>query len=148
MTLVSRALRKGQSALGFFGRFVYSEGAWRDEAIGERYLVLDIHDSDIATIEYRPAPGEGRFYVGFQPRDYFEDPEASKTVDADSEVDGFMTWAKETLDVELRQTDVRPMLAEDGALDPKDDFVEETAVRLIRLLGLPLPDELAETASP
>lgn len=55
--------------MGFFGPFVYSEGGWRDEAVGDEYLAIDIHDSDIATVEYRPAPGEGCFYLGFQPRD-------------------------------------------------------------------------------
>jgi len=66
------------AAVGFFGRFVYSEGAWRDEAIGGDYLAIDIHDSDITTIEYRPVPEHGRFYLGFQPRDYSTTPRRAR----------------------------------------------------------------------
>jgi hypothetical protein len=95
---------EGRWVLGLFGRFVYSEGEWRQEAVGDHYLAIDIHDSDIATVEYRPAPGEGRFYFGFQPRDYFEDPEASGTVEADAEVDGLVRWAQRVLDVEVTPT--------------------------------------------
>lgn len=128
--------------MGLFGRFVYSEGEWRDEAAGNAYLAIDIHDSDIATVEYRPAPGQGRFYLGFQPRDYFEDPDASETVEADAEVDGLVRWAQRVLGIEVVAAQVRPLLAEDGTIEPADDFVEETTVRFIRLLGLPLPAEL------
>jgi hypothetical protein len=130
--------------VGYFGTFIYRDGEWRDHGGGERELVLDIHDSDIATVDYRPAPpGRGRFYLGYQPRDYFEDPEASSPVDAPAEIDGFVGWASETLGSAPDPGAVRILLAEDGAA-PQHDFVEDAAARLIGLLGLPLPPALAE----
>jgi hypothetical protein len=131
-------------AVGYFGTFIYRDGDWRDHGGGDRELVVDIHDSDIATVDYRPAPpGRGRFYLGYQPRDYFADPEASGPVDVPAEVDGFVGWAAETLGAAPDPADVRMLLAEDGGT-PSDDFVEDSAATLIALLGLPLPPALAE----
>jgi hypothetical protein len=130
--------------VGYFGTFIYRDGAWREHGGGERELVLDIHDSDIATVDYRPAPpGRGRFYLGHQPRDYFADPEASGPVDVPAEVEGFVGWAAETLGSAPDPSDVRVLIADDGAA-PLDDFVEDSAATLIALLGLPLPPALAE----
>lgn len=131
--------------MGYFGTFIYRDGAWQERGGGDRELVLDIHDSEIATVDYRPAPpGRGRFYLGYQPRVYFEDPEASQPVDVPAEVDGFVGWAAETLGAAPSPDDVRPLVADDDAEDPPDDFVEDAAARLIRLLGLPVPPALAE----
>ena len=55
--------------MGFFGRFVYSDGAWPDEPAGDAFLSVDIHDSDVATIDFQGASATGRFFLGFQPRD-------------------------------------------------------------------------------
>ena len=88
-------------------------------------------------------PGLGRFYLGYQPRDYFEDPDASWPVDVPAEVDGFVGWVTETLGSAPDPDDVRPLVAEQAAV-PEHDFVEDAAARLIRLLGLPLPPALAE----
>ena len=130
--------------MGYFGTFIYRDGEWRDHGGGSRELVVDIHDSDIATIDYRPAPpGLGRFYLGHQPRDYFADPDASAPVDVPAEVDGFVGWAAETLGNAPDADDVRKLVAEDAG-PPPDDFVEDSAARLIALLGLPLPAALAE----
>jgi hypothetical protein len=118
--------------MGFFGTFEYGGGS----------LVIDVHDSDFATVDYRSAAGEGRCYLGFQPRDYFEDPTASDDVDLDREAAGLAGWARETLGVEVAATQIRPLLAEAGTVEPADDFVEETVARLLRLLQLPVPDEL------
>lgn len=128
--------------MGFFGRFVYSDGAWRDDPVADAFLVVDIHDSDIATVEFRSATTAGRFYLGFQPRDYWEDPDASDPVDADSEASSFSTWAGEVLGVSVTAEQIRPFLAGEGVEEPEDAFVEETAVRLIELLRLPVPDDL------
>jgi hypothetical protein len=131
--------------VGYFGTFIYRDGEWRDRADGTTELVLDIHDSDIATVDYRPAPpGLGRFYLGIQPRDYFADPDASRPVDVPAEVDGFVRWALQTLGRAPHREDVRDLVAETGSSVPDDDFVEDTAAHLIRLLGLPLPPALAE----
>ena len=128
--------------MGLFARFVYSDGEWRDDEAADGLLVIDIHDSDIATIDFRSATTKGRFYLGFQPRDYWEDPKAGEVVDADAEVANFGAWAEEALGVRVTAADIRPLLAGDGAEEPADDFVEETVARLIRLLRLPRPPEL------
>jgi hypothetical protein len=128
--------------VGYFGRFVYSDGAWRDEPTAEAFLAVDIHDSDIATVDFRSPATAGRFYLGFQPRDYWEDPDASAPVDADAEAAGLSTWVSEVLDVRVPAAQIRPLLAEDGAEEPRDDFVEQTVIRLIELLQLPVPDPL------
>src|SRR3954454_8874212 len=133
------------AAVGYFGTFIYRDGEWRDRADGPPELVLDIHDSDIATVDYRPAPpGLGRFYLGIQPRDYFEDADASRPVDVPAEVDGFVSWALQTFGRAPLPEDVRDLVAETGNSVPDDDFVEDTAAHLIQLLGLPLPPALAE----
>ena len=131
--------------MGYFGTFIYRDGAWRETGGTDAELVVDIHDSDIATVDYRPAPpGLGRFYLGYQPRDYSEDPDASRPLDVPAEVDGFVGWAERTLGRAPQPDAVRSLVAEDGTAQPTDDFVEDTAARLIGLLGLPLPPALAE----
>jgi hypothetical protein len=131
--------------VGYFGTFIYRDGEWRDRADGMPELVVDIHDSDIATVDYRPAPpGLGRFYLGIQPRDFFADPDASRPLDVPAEVDGFVGWASRTLGRAPHPEDVRDLVAEDGETVPDDDFVEDTVARLIQLLGLPLPPALEE----
>jgi hypothetical protein len=132
-------------AVGYFGTFIYRDGEWREHGGETAELVVDIHDSDIATVDYRPAPpGLGRFYLGVQPRDYFADPDASRPLDVPAEVDGFVGWAERTLGRAPRPDAVRRLVAESGTAEPADDFVEDTAARLIGLLGLPLPPALAE----
>ena len=131
--------------MGYFGTFIYRDGDWQERGGGERELVVDIHDSDIATVDYRPAPpGLGRFYLGVQPREYFSDPEASSPVDVGAEVDGFVGWARQTLGTAVDPEDDRELVAEEGDGDLADEFVEESAALLIALLGLPLPPALAE----
>jgi len=131
--------------VGYFGTFIYRDGEWQDHGGGSTELIVDIHDSDVATVDYRPAPpGLGRFYLGVQPRDYFADPDASRPLDVPAEVDGFVGWAEQHLGRAPQPDDVRQLVAEDGATMPDDDFVEDTVARLIQLLGLPLPLALAE----
>jgi hypothetical protein len=133
--------------MGYFGTFIYRDGEWVDHGGGDRELVVDIHDSDIATVDYRPAPpGLGRFYLGHQPRDYFADPDASRPLDVPAEVEGFRSWARSVLGTAPTHDDVRELVAEDAAA-PADDFVEDSAARLIALLGLPLPPALLEVTS-
>jgi hypothetical protein len=129
------------AVVGYFGTFIYRDGQWRERSGAGAELVVDVHDSDIATIDYRPAPpGRGRFYLGHQPRDYFADPEASRPVDVPAEVDGFLAWASETVGRAPRAEDVRPLVAEQPGQEPADDAVEDTVVRLLDLLGLPVPE--------
>jgi hypothetical protein len=128
--------------VGYFGTFIYRDGQWQQRSGTGPELVVDVHDSDIATIDYRPAPaGLGRFYLGHQPRDYFDDLEASKPVDVPAEVEAFRAWAIETLGRAPRAEDVRPLLAEHAGQQPADEAVEDTVVRLLGLLGVPVPEE-------
>jgi len=128
--------------VGFFGRFIYSDGEWRDEPAAEAFLAIAIHDSDIATVDFRSASTAGCFYLGFQPKDYWADPEASKPVDADAEAARLSAWASEVLHRHVSADEIRALLAEDGVEEPEDDFVEETVLRLIQLLRLPVPADL------
>ena len=131
--------------MGYFGTFIFRDGQWQQRSGAGPELVVDVHDSDIATIDYRPAPpGLGRFYLGAQPRDFFADPDASQPVDVPAEVDAFVGWAEQTLGRAPEPDELRPLVAEDGTAQPEDDAVEDTVVRLLDLLGLPVPQELAE----
>jgi hypothetical protein len=134
--------------VGYFGTFIFRDGQWQQRSGGAGpELVVDVHDSDIATIDYRPAPpGLGRFYLGHQPRDFFADPEASQPVDVPAEVDAFVGWAAQALGRAPEPAQLRPLVAEDGTRAAEDGVVEDTVVRLLDLLGLPVPEELAEAS--
>ncbi len=61
--------------------------------VPEPWLLVDIHDSDIATIAYRPTgSGSGVAYLGVTPRTYFEDPGASAPSDVAREAGGLVEW--------------------------------------------------------
>jgi len=133
--------------MGLFGTFSYSGGTWTSpDAVTEPFLVIAVHDSDIATVDYRPAAeAAGRCYLGFQPRVYFEDPTASAPVDNDAEARGFASWARLATGREVDPQDVAALLApDDEDADPDDLFVEETVRRLLELAGVPVPEELLE----
>jgi hypothetical protein len=129
------------AVVGYFGTFIYRDGQWQQRSGTGPELVVDVHDSDIATVDFRPAPaGLGRFYLGHQPRDYFADPEASRPIDVGAEVEAFLGWATDTLGRAPRAEDVRPLLAEHAGQQPVDDAVEDTVARLLELLGVPVPE--------
>jgi len=131
--------------MGFFGRFSYVDGAWvGDEPTAEPSLVIDIHDSDIATVDYTPATGAtGRFYLGVEPRIYFEDDGASAPVDTAAEARGFAEWVRRVQGRDVEPAAVEELMAVDDESDePEDAFVEETVERLLVLAGLPLPEAL------
>jgi hypothetical protein len=133
--------------MGFFGNFVFSEGRWADAPTSDEYLSIDIHDSDFATIEYRPTGrGRGRLYLGFEPRHYFEDPAASEQVDVSQESSGLSGWAQSVLDVRVSPEQLRNLMADPAGADPESPFVEDTVVQLIALFGLPLPTDLEPNA--
>lgn len=135
--------------MGLFGTFTYSGGQWRDSPQGGTYLRLEIHDSDIATVDFAPAPpGRGRFFMGFQPRDYFEDPAASGDTDNDAEAQAFAAWAAQTLGSEVSAGDIRPLLADDGEEEPDEPFVEDTVRKLLAVVGLSLQQSLQAEMRP
>lgn len=129
--------------MGFFGKFVFSDGEWSEQSSAPQRLSIDIHDSDFATVEYEPSkPHTGRFYLGYEPRHYFDDAAASEPVDLVAELEGFLEWAKSTLGVQLAIGDLRELVADPDGADPDKVFVEETVVQLVELLKVPLPPDL------
>jgi hypothetical protein len=130
--------------MGFSGEFLYGDGGWRDEVPEDEWLSISVHDSDIATVEHRRRSGEeGRFYLGFQPRDYFEDGDASEPVDLDAQAQSFAAWVKEVAGADVGPDRIRALMASDDEDEKQDTWVEDTVKRLLELAGLPQPPELA-----
>ena len=125
-----------------FGTFAYSEGRWtRGRPTAVPFLLLDVHDSDVATIDYRsPDASGGRFYLGYEPRYYFDEADAGTPVDTQAEAEGFTRWVREAEGRDVDPVEVRPLLASSTGTPPEDETVEEAVVRLLVLAGLPLPD--------
>lgn len=125
--------------MGLFMTQTFAAGRWSaSEPASTPFLTVEVHDSDIAIVTYAPAPASGGLvYLGFQPRDYFEDPKASPEIDLDEQAAGLASWAKGATGASVEAASIRPLLAEDGVEEALDDFVEETAERLCALLGLP-----------
>jgi hypothetical protein len=132
--------------MGFFGKFAYSKGQWAGEnPSGSPSLVVDIHDSDIATVDYSPSGGAtGRFYLGTEPRIYFDDDAASAPVDRAVEARAFAEWVRQVTGREQSPETFEGLMAGDDAdAEPLDVFVEDTVQKLLALAGLPLPSALA-----
>ena len=125
---------------------------------------LDIHDSDITTVLYRPVGrGTGTAYLGATPRTYFEDDNASAPTDVAREAAGLADWWAQVRGGvnEVERSDKETALAgylahdedpaeididEDEDVDQLDDgeiFVEVKTARFLETLGLPLPEDLA-----
>jgi hypothetical protein len=130
--------------VGHFGKYAYSAGAWSTGGpTAVPFLLLDIHDSDIATVDYREADASGgRFFLGCEPRFYFDEPDAASPVDTAAESVGFARWVKEAVGTDVDPADVRQLMAPPEAAPARDDdvVVEETVGRLLALAGLPAPD--------
>lgn len=174
--------------MGFFGTYILTGDIWSrapelaPEAVprwvsaGEApWLYMEIHDSDLTILRYEPAgPGSGIAYLGYTPRTYFEDDDASEPTDVDAEAAGLAAWlalrpgAPAGVDASV----IKPYLAEDLGppdaapcdaapcdsagfdeaeefdddidtdIDEGEIFVEIKTARLLRQLGLPLPDDL------
>ena len=128
--------------MGLFGKFAHSAGRWtRGAPTAVPFLLVDVHDSRIATIDYRGADASGgRFFLGYEPRVYFEEPDASPPVDTQAEAEGFARWLREAEGRDVDPADVRRLMASPDGAPPTDEVVEETLGRLRRLAGLPSPD--------
>jgi hypothetical protein len=136
--------------VGLFGTFAYSAGRWSNgRPTAVPFLLIDVHDSRIATVDYRAADATGgRFFLGYEPRIYFEEPDASAPVDTSAEAAGFARWV---LDAEGRDVDteeVQGLMASPSGAPPADEFVEQTVERLLALAGLPLPDWPSDDDAP
>jgi hypothetical protein len=128
--------------VGLFGKFAYSAGRWsRGGPTAVPFLLVDIHDSDVATVDYRAADASGgRFFVGYEPRFYFDEPDTAPPVDTQTEAEGFARWLREAEGRDVDPAELRPLMASPGGAPPADDFVEGTLERLLALAGLPAPD--------
>lgn len=132
--------------MGIFETSVYKAGSWSgNEESNEWLLRISVHDSDIATIDYRSDDGpSGRFYLGFQPRDYFDNPEASEPVDLVAVSNSFSSWASSEVSTAVSPEELRTFMASEAVEEPGDIFVEDTLVRLLERLGIPLPKWLQD----
>jgi hypothetical protein len=128
--------------VGLFGKFAYSDGRWStDGPTAVPFLLVDIHDSDVATVDYRAADASGgRFFLGYEPRFYFDERDAAAPVDTAAEAEGFSRWVREVSGVEVEPADVRRLMASPDGEPPEDDFAEDTVARLMKLAGLPAPE--------
>ncbi|SNR83076.1 hypothetical protein [Blastococcus mobilis] len=127
--------------MGYFGKLSYSAGRWssgRPTAVP--FLLIDVHDSDIATVDYRAADATGgRFFLGYEPRIYFEEPDAGAPVDTRAEAEGFARWLREAEGRDVDPDDVQRLMASPSGAPPQDEVVEQTVEQLLALAGLPLP---------
>lgn len=128
--------------VGYFGKLAYSDGRWSPGGpTAVPFLLLDVHDSDVATIDYRAADASGgRFFLGYEPRFYFDESEAADAVDTQAESEGFAAWLRVAEDRDVDPADVRQLMASPVGAPPEDEVVEETVEKLLVLAGLPLPD--------
>jgi hypothetical protein len=128
--------------MGLLGKFAYSDGRWSTGGpTAVPFLLVDVHDSDVATIDYRMADASGgRFFLGYEPRFYFDEPGAATPVDTGTEAEGFARWAREATETHVDPAAVQALMASPDGAPPTDDFVEQTVERLCALAGLPTPD--------
>jgi hypothetical protein len=136
--------------VGYSGTLAYSDGRWstgRPTAVP--FLLVDVHDSRIATVDYRTADASGgRFFLGYEPRIYFDEPEAGAPVDTRAEADGFAEWAREALGRDVDPFEVQRLMASPDGAPPGDEVVELTVERLATLAGLPVPEWPADDDAP
>jgi hypothetical protein len=120
--------------MGFFGGYIFDGRDWLEfepssgsaPAVGSPWLKVVIFDSDIADISYHPAgPGTGVAYLGYTPRVYFEDENASSPTDVEREAAGLAAWVAAYQgggDETALQDLIAPFLASDE--DEDEDDVE------------------------
>ena len=125
--------------MGLFATLAYSDGRWtRGRPTAVPFLLVDVHDSDIATVDYRSADATGgRFFLGYEPRVYFEQPDAALPVDAPAEAAGFARWVRDASDRDVDPDEVQRLMAAPDGAPPVDEVVELTVDRLVALAGLP-----------
>ena len=129
--------------MGLFATLAFSDGRWtRGRPTSVPFMLVDVHDGDVATVDYRFADASGgRFFLGWEPRIYFEQPDAADPVDVGTEATGFAHWAHEAVEADVDPDDVRQLMADPGgAPPPPESTVVETVDRLVALAGLPPVD--------
>ena len=158
--------------MGFFGTYLFDGIQWSSHKPGNAlpeagpWLLVDIHDSDFTTVSYGPSGrGSGVAFLGYTPRAYFEDANASEPTDVAKETAGLTDWwalRNQAGDTQrsAKEAEVRLYLAgaddwpededvEDDAEDVDDAeiFVEIKTARFLKDLGLPLPEDLQDVAA-
>jgi hypothetical protein len=125
--------------VGLFRKFSYSDGRWSTGGpTAVPFLLLDVHDSGFATVDYRMSDASGgRFFLRYEPRFYFDDADAADPVDAPAEAEGFTRWVKEATGAEIDPADALSLLASPSGVPPEDEAAELTVDRMIALAGLP-----------
>src|SRR5215217_3583896 len=115
-----------------FAKVAYSEGRWSAGGpTAVPFLLIDVHDSDIATVDYRAADASGgRFYLGYEPRVYFEEPAAGAPVDTSVEAEGFARWLHDAEGRDVDPEEVLALMASPDGAPPRHDSVEEAVERL------------------
>jgi hypothetical protein len=128
--------------MGLFGRFAYSAGRWSSGGpTAVPFLLVDVHDSDLATVDYRLSDASGgRFFLGWEPRFYFDEPYSADPVDTRAEAEGFARWAREATGTDIDPAEAQRLMASPGGAPPTDDRVEETVEKLAARAGLPAPE--------
>ncbi|WP_104522535.1 hypothetical protein [Blastococcus atacamensis] len=125
--------------MGLFRKFSYSDGRWSTEGpTAVPFLILDVHDSGFATVDYRMADASGgRFFLRYEPRFYFDDPDVATPVDTAAEAEGFSRWVREATGAEIEPEEARRLMASPAGVPPEDEVVELTVDRMVELTGLP-----------
>jgi hypothetical protein len=128
--------------MGMFGKFAYSDGRWStDGPTAVPFLLLDVHDGDVVTVDYRAADASGgRFFLGYEPRFYFDEQGAASAVDDAAEAEGFARWARETTESDVDPAEVQALMASPEGAPPTDESVIDTVGKLLILAGLPQPE--------
>ncbi len=128
--------------MGLFGKFAYSDGRWSsDGPTAVPFLLLDVHDGDVVTVDYRMADASGsRFFLGYEPRFYFDEPGAATPVDTAAEAEGFSAWARAATGAVADPGEVEALLASPEGAPPADESVIETVTKLLALAGVPQPE--------
>jgi hypothetical protein len=128
--------------MGLFGKFAYSAGRWSGGGpTAVPFLLVDVHDSRVATVDYRAADASGgRFFLGYEPRFYFDEPDAAPAVDTQTEAEGFARWVRDAEGRDVDPAEVRGLMASPDGAPPADENVEQTLERLMALAGLPAPE--------
>lgn len=137
--------------MGRSGRYAYSEDRWStDGPTAVPFLLVDVHDSRVGTVDYRAADASGgRFFLGYEPRFYFDEPDAGHPVDTAAEAAGFARWVREASGADVDPADVARLMAPTASgVAPEDEDVETTVERLLTLAGLPLPDWPVDADAP
>ena len=135
--------------MGLFADMIWRDGSWNSTAPdrpevtddGTSQLAVSIYDSDYATIDFvSPQGANGRFYLGFEPADYFDDPRASEPVNHEHEAEVFAAWVRQTTGRSIEAASVLELMALPGRTPGEDPFVESVVAGLLSLADLDEPD--------